>query len=165
MSITQRGWMKSSESVSPPSLGINRSLNFTWHFTYTVSLVLGLERDVCKKDSDAGVDLITPLSSIITKDINPVCAALGLESLTALCQDDAVDFKTAWGVIGQTLDQVRLILRPSNDSYLWQFTDTVHDRRTDLWFWRTSPSSFLAVPLSWNQRTMRSTLLMLCEAL
>ena len=58
------------------------------------------------KDSDSGIDLITPLSSLITKDVNPTCVALGLESLTALCQDDAVDFKTAWGVIGQTLDDV-----------------------------------------------------------
>jgi hypothetical protein len=63
-------------------------------------------RDVCMKDSDSGIDLITPLSSLITKDVNPTCVALGLESLTALCQDDAVDFKTAWGVIGQTLDDV-----------------------------------------------------------
>lgn len=87
------------------------------------------DRDVCIKDSDAGVDLITPLSSIITKDVSPICAALGLESLTALCRDDAVDFKTAWGVIGQTLDQVTVI---SFGFYSNPDTFFSHNRRTGL---------------------------------
>jgi hypothetical protein len=70
------------------------------------------------KDSDSGIDLITPLSSLITKDVNPTCVALGLEGLTALCQDDAVDFKTAWGVIGQTLDDEN---RPIVLAYIARF--------------------------------------------
>ncbi len=50
-------------------------------------------RDVCVQDSDSGLDLIAPLSNIITKDRSAIVVALGLESLTALCREDAVDFR------------------------------------------------------------------------
>ncbi|XP_019448328.1 PREDICTED: protein RST1 isoform X2 [Lupinus angustifolius] len=59
-------------------------------------------RDVCRKSPDRGVDLILSVSSCIeSKD--PVIKALGLQSLTHLCEADVIDFYTAWDVIAKHL--------------------------------------------------------------
>ncbi|XP_072999773.1 protein RST1 isoform X2 [Typha latifolia] len=55
-------------------------------------------RDVCKHNPDRGVDLILSVSSCI-ESRDSVVQALGLESLAHLCEEDVVDFYTAWNII------------------------------------------------------------------
>ncbi|XP_020572456.1 protein RST1 isoform X2 [Phalaenopsis equestris] len=55
-------------------------------------------RDVCKQNPDRGVDLI--LSSCIESEDSTV-KALGLQSLSSLCEADVVDFYTAWEVVAK----------------------------------------------------------------
>ncbi|VAH72993.1 unnamed protein product [Triticum turgidum subsp. durum] len=59
-------------------------------------------RDVCKQNPDRGVDLILSVSSCI-ESRDSVVQALGLESLSYLCEADIVDFYTAWKVISKEL--------------------------------------------------------------
>ncbi|VAH57368.1 unnamed protein product [Triticum turgidum subsp. durum] len=59
-------------------------------------------RDVCKQNADRGVDLILSVSSCIGSR-DSVVQALGLESLSYLCEADIVDFYTAWKVISKEL--------------------------------------------------------------
>ncbi|PNT70012.1 hypothetical protein BRADI_2g04280v3 [Brachypodium distachyon] len=59
-------------------------------------------RDVCKQNPDRGVDLILSVSSCI-ESRDSVVQALGLESLSYLCEADVVDFYTAWKVISKEL--------------------------------------------------------------
>lgn len=59
-------------------------------------------RDVCKQNPDRGVDLILSVSSCI-ESRDSVVQALGLESLSYLCEADVVDFYTAWRVISKEL--------------------------------------------------------------
>ncbi|XP_020405686.1 protein RST1 isoform X4 [Zea mays] len=61
-------------------------------------------RDVCKQNPDRGVDIILSVSFCI-ESRDSVVQALGLESLSYLCEADVVDFYTAWKVISkQVLD-------------------------------------------------------------
>ncbi|XP_028554713.1 protein RST1 isoform X1 [Dendrobium catenatum] len=57
-------------------------------------------RDVCKDNPDRGVDLILSVSSCIESDDSAV-KALGLHSLSSLCEADVVDFYTAWEVVAK----------------------------------------------------------------
>ncbi|KAH0467444.1 hypothetical protein IEQ34_004682 [Dendrobium chrysotoxum] len=57
-------------------------------------------RDVCKENPDRGVDLILSLSSCIESEDSTV-KALGLRSLSLLCEADVVDFYTAWEVVAK----------------------------------------------------------------
>ncbi|XP_052196381.1 protein RST1 isoform X2 [Diospyros lotus] len=57
-------------------------------------------RDVCRKNPDRGVDLILSVSACIESQ-DPVVQALGFQSLSHLCEADAIDFYTAWAVICQ----------------------------------------------------------------
>ncbi|XP_051222968.1 protein RST1 isoform X1 [Lolium perenne] len=59
-------------------------------------------RDVCKQNPDRGVDLILSVSSCI-ESRDSVVQALGLESLSYLCEADVIDFYTAWRVISKDL--------------------------------------------------------------
>uniref|UniRef100_A0A0D9UX89 DUF3730 domain-containing protein n=1 Tax=Leersia perrieri TaxID=77586 RepID=A0A0D9UX89_9ORYZ len=59
-------------------------------------------RDVCKQNPDRGVDLILSVSASI-ESRDSVVQALGLESLSYLCEADVVDFYTAWKVISKQL--------------------------------------------------------------
>uniref|UniRef100_A0A0E0FGU3 DUF3730 domain-containing protein n=1 Tax=Oryza nivara TaxID=4536 RepID=A0A0E0FGU3_ORYNI len=59
-------------------------------------------RDVCKQNPDRGVDLILSVSACI-ESRDSVVQALGLESLSYLCEEDVVDFYTAWKVISKQL--------------------------------------------------------------
>ncbi|RCV24849.1 hypothetical protein SETIT_5G119500v2 [Setaria italica] len=59
-------------------------------------------RDVCKHNPDRGVDLILSVSFCIESH-DSVVQALGLESLSYLCEADVVDFYTAWKVISKEL--------------------------------------------------------------
>ncbi|KAF8704854.1 hypothetical protein HU200_031092 [Digitaria exilis] len=59
-------------------------------------------RDVCKHNPDRGVDLILSVSFCI-ESRDSVVHALGLESLSYLCEADVVDFYTAWKVISKEL--------------------------------------------------------------
>uniref|UniRef100_A0A0A9CM40 DUF3730 domain-containing protein n=1 Tax=Arundo donax TaxID=35708 RepID=A0A0A9CM40_ARUDO len=59
-------------------------------------------RDVCKKNPDRGVDLILSVSFCI-ESRDSVIQALGLESLSYLCEADVVDFYTAWKIISKEL--------------------------------------------------------------
>uniref|UniRef100_A0ACD5VJS0 Uncharacterized protein n=1 Tax=Avena sativa TaxID=4498 RepID=A0ACD5VJS0_AVESA len=59
-------------------------------------------RDVCKENPDRGVDLILSVSYCI-ESRDSVVQALGLESLSYLCEADVVDFYTAWKVISKEL--------------------------------------------------------------
>ncbi|KAJ1282422.1 hypothetical protein BS78_03G050600 [Paspalum vaginatum] len=59
-------------------------------------------RDVCKQNADRGVDLILSVSFCI-QSRDSVVQALGLESLSYLCEADVVDFYTAWKVISKEL--------------------------------------------------------------
>ncbi|CAO2193844.1 unnamed protein product [Urochloa humidicola] len=58
--------------------------------------------DVCKHNPDRGVDLILSVSFCI-ESRDSVVQALGLESLSYLCEADVVDFYTAWKVISKKL--------------------------------------------------------------
>ncbi|KAL6960557.1 hypothetical protein U1Q18_038320 [Sarracenia purpurea var. burkii] len=61
-------------------------------------------RDVCRKNPDRGVDLILSVSACIESQ-DPIIQALGIESLSHLCEADVIDFYTAWDVISkQVLD-------------------------------------------------------------
>lgn len=60
--------------------------------------------DICKKDADCGVELVLSIQECIeSKD--PSIRALGLQSLSWLCQSDVIDFYTAWAVIGNLLPE------------------------------------------------------------
>ncbi|KAK3164000.1 hypothetical protein QOZ80_1AG0011250 [Eleusine coracana subsp. coracana] len=59
-------------------------------------------RDVCKQNPDRGVDIILSVSFCIESH-DSVVQALGLESLSYLCEADVVDFYTAWKVISKEL--------------------------------------------------------------
>uniref|UniRef100_J3KWR7 DUF3730 domain-containing protein n=2 Tax=Oryza brachyantha TaxID=4533 RepID=J3KWR7_ORYBR len=59
-------------------------------------------RDVCKQNPDRGVDLILSVAACI-ESRDSVVQALGLESLSYLCEEDLVDFYTAWKVISKQL--------------------------------------------------------------
>ncbi|KAG8045824.1 hypothetical protein GUJ93_ZPchr0008g14044 [Zizania palustris] len=58
--------------------------------------------DVCKQNPDRGVDLILSVAACIESH-DSVVQALGLESLSYLCEADVVDFYTAWKVISKHL--------------------------------------------------------------
>ncbi|KAK9090349.1 hypothetical protein Sjap_023526 [Stephania japonica] len=56
--------------------------------------------DICRKDPDRGVDLILSVSACVESRQLAVLA-LGLHSLSHLCEADLVDFYTAWDVIAK----------------------------------------------------------------
>ncbi|KAK9113672.1 hypothetical protein Syun_020469 [Stephania yunnanensis] len=58
--------------------------------------------DICRKDPDRGVDLILSVSECIESRQLAV-HALGLHSLSHLCEADLVDFYTAWDVIAKDI--------------------------------------------------------------
>ncbi|KAD2393676.1 hypothetical protein E3N88_40653 [Mikania micrantha] len=55
-------------------------------------------RDVCQKNPDRGVDIILSVEACI-ESTDAIIQALGIQSLSLLCEADVVDFYTAWGVI------------------------------------------------------------------
>ncbi|KAJ7970794.1 Protein RST1 [Quillaja saponaria] len=57
-------------------------------------------RDVCCKNPDRGVDLILSVSACIESQ-DPAVKALGFQSLAHLCEEDVIDFYTAWNVIAK----------------------------------------------------------------
>ncbi|XP_066271625.1 focadhesin-like [Branchiostoma lanceolatum] len=73
-------------------------------------------RDMCKlRAHQHGADLLPVLSQILndcTSELEAVPASLALEGLTALCQAEVVDVRTAWSVLASKLqaDQRPLVL-------------------------------------------------------
>ncbi|XP_066272306.1 focadhesin-like isoform X1 [Branchiostoma lanceolatum] len=73
-------------------------------------------RDICKlRAHQHGADLLPVLSQILndcTSELEAVPASLALEGLTALCQAEVVDVRTAWSVLASKLqaDQRPLVL-------------------------------------------------------
>ncbi|KAK9067315.1 hypothetical protein SSX86_014641 [Deinandra increscens subsp. villosa] len=59
-------------------------------------------RDVCQKNPDRGVDIILSVEACI-ESTDAIIQALGIQSLSLLCEADVVDFYTAWGVIAKYL--------------------------------------------------------------
>ncbi|GAQ88025.1 ARM repeat superfamily protein [Klebsormidium nitens] len=72
------------------------SADLEWNMARAASI-----RGVCGKDAARGVELVLGIQAAI-QDPNPVVSALGLESLEVLCEDDAIDFYTAWRVVRRT---------------------------------------------------------------
>ncbi|GBG74933.1 hypothetical protein CBR_g19447 [Chara braunii] len=60
-------------------------------------------RDVCKKSSHRGIELVLAIQGCIEDRSCPSIVALGLDALAHLCHDDAIDFYTAWRVISKTI--------------------------------------------------------------
>uniref|UniRef100_A0A0A9GX46 DUF3730 domain-containing protein n=1 Tax=Arundo donax TaxID=35708 RepID=A0A0A9GX46_ARUDO len=71
--------------------------NFISDTEISISIATSIH-DVCKKNPDRGVDLILSVSFCIESS-DSVVQALGLESLSYLCEADVVDFYMAWKVI------------------------------------------------------------------
>ncbi|XP_078656308.1 focadhesin-like isoform X4 [Branchiostoma floridae x Branchiostoma belcheri] len=73
-------------------------------------------RDICKlRAHQHGADLLPVLSKILndcTSELDAVPASLALDGLTALCQAEVVDIRTAWSVLASKLetDQRPLVL-------------------------------------------------------
>ncbi|EOA23150.1 hypothetical protein CARUB_v10016560mg [Capsella rubella] len=63
--------------------------------------------DVCKRHPDRGVDLILSVQACIESQDSPV-RALGFQSLSHLCEADVIDFYTAWGVIKNHAQNIKL---------------------------------------------------------
>ncbi|KAJ0711363.1 hypothetical protein HanOQP8_Chr09g0323011 [Helianthus annuus] len=57
-------------------------------------------RDVCQKNPDRGVDIILSVEACI-ESTDAIIKALGIQSLSLLCEADVIDFYTAWGVIAK----------------------------------------------------------------
>jgi len=62
-------------------------------------------RDVCKKNSEKGSDLIGELSQIVSKETNPTMISLAIDSLITLAQEDILDFETAWSVLSRAFSE------------------------------------------------------------
>ncbi|XP_019227085.1 PREDICTED: protein RST1 isoform X2 [Nicotiana attenuata] len=56
--------------------------------------------DICRRNPDRGVDLILSIAACIEKQ-DPLIQSLGLQSLSHLCEADAIDFYSAWDVIAK----------------------------------------------------------------
>ncbi|XP_060192465.1 protein RST1 isoform X2 [Lycium barbarum] len=56
--------------------------------------------DICRRNPDRGVDLILSIAACIENQ-DPLMQSLGLQSLGHLCEADAIDFYSAWDVIGK----------------------------------------------------------------
>ncbi|KAJ7536683.1 hypothetical protein O6H91_12G077500 [Diphasiastrum complanatum] len=85
----------SLEKALQPSKFLDKTLDLHLAVSIAVSL-----RDVCKNNSDRGTDLVLSIQACIESKIS-VVQALGLESLSYLCEDDTIDFYTTWLVISK----------------------------------------------------------------
>ncbi|XP_051141067.1 protein RST1 isoform X2 [Andrographis paniculata] len=70
-------------------------------------------QDVCKRNPDRGVDIISSVAACI-ENHDPLVQSLGLQSLSHLCEADVIDFYTAWDVIAQ---HVQIYLKNAVVSY------------------------------------------------
>ncbi|XP_071712037.1 protein RST1 [Rutidosis leptorrhynchoides] len=57
-------------------------------------------RDVCLKNPDRGVDIILSVEACI-ESTDTIIQALGIQSLSLLCEADVIDFYTAWDVVSK----------------------------------------------------------------
>ncbi|GMH35625.1 hypothetical protein BSKO_03493 [Bryopsis sp. KO-2023] len=55
-------------------------------------------RDICKKDSSYGLDLISCIQQSAT-DVDPHISAIGLACIRMMCSEDVLDFYKAWKVV------------------------------------------------------------------
>ncbi|EFA75271.1 armadillo-like helical domain-containing protein [Heterostelium album PN500] len=56
-------------------------------------------RQVCSVDSDAGQEMIAPLSALLCRDSHPTVLSLALDALSSLCKNEVLGFVSAWNVI------------------------------------------------------------------
>jgi hypothetical protein len=80
--------------------------NYTTELALEVRISMAASlRDIIFKKPERGTELISILSRIITRDPHATPVAIGIQALDKLCQDDILEFKTAWGVIAKSLSQ------------------------------------------------------------
>ena len=58
--------------------------------------------DVCQKRPEKGADLVSIISRIIKQEKHPSVLAIAVESLSILCNEDVLEFQTAWAVLSKS---------------------------------------------------------------
>lgn len=89
----------------PTLLPLLQSYNFE---TQSIEMRLAIStsiRDVCKKNSEKGSDLIGELSQIVSKETNPTILSLAIDSLITLATEDVLDFETAYAVLSRAFSE------------------------------------------------------------
>lgn len=75
-------------------------------------------RDICKKKPERGKELVGIISKILQTESHPTPVSLSLEALIILCEEQVVDFQTAWSVISKPLSED---LRPIVSAHVISF--------------------------------------------
>lgn len=107
-------------------------------------------RDICKERPIRGKEFINQISEMINFDQNEIIKSLGIQCIYLLCISDCIDFKTAWNIIKQKLqNDNRSIIQESKIKLLectFDFFDLENNEEESLFYyheiWNGISSSF-----------------------
>jgi hypothetical protein len=65
-------------------------------------------RDVCQHRPEKGAELVSTISRIVTQERHPSVLAMAIDSLVSLCDEDVLEFETAWSVLSRAFTDKQL---------------------------------------------------------